>query len=312
MTHLIDNRDGHDPFLNLALEEYCVRTCGPDDRFLLLYVNDPVVVIGKHQNPFREADHAFLKQNNIALVRRISGGGAVYHDNGNLNFSLIARFDRRQFGRFDAYYQPIVEFLQQLGLPACLTAKRDIMVNGAKISGNARFTDMKTMLCHGTLLFNADLPVLARVLASDTPIEHAQGSRSVRSRVANIQALAARTLTHSDFKSGLLAALTAPCGALTPLQPTPAQWRAIRHLSRIKYESWDWNYGKTPDFTVRQVLRAGGPAARIHVRKGRFAAIEWDTSGPPPAANKLWQQWRGRHFDPLAARFQVSAQVDAT
>jgi len=150
--YLIKTPPTTNPYLNIAIEEYAVRNLDMSHDYLFIYSNAPSVVIGKNQNPFMEVNLPFLKTNNIKLARRISGGGAVYHEPGNLNFCYITESTKENFNNYKKFLNPIIEYLNSLGIPAVINQRNDIEVEGLKISGNAQFTSRNRMLSHGTLL----------------------------------------------------------------------------------------------------------------------------------------------------------------
>ena len=172
------------PYLNLAIEEYLFLNSEED--VFLLWQNSPTVVIGKNQNVYNEIDFNFLKSNNILIARRITGGGAVYHDFGNLNFSFISVSDEKRTLDFNHFTELIIEALNSFGIDAKLSGRNDILVNDKKISGNAQCTQNGRVLHHGTLLYDTDFTVLSSVLKPDERKIQSKAIKSVRSRVANI------------------------------------------------------------------------------------------------------------------------------
>ncbi|MBK7159525.1 MAG: lipoate--protein ligase, partial [Ignavibacteria bacterium] len=151
MLRLIENNNITDPFINLSLEEYCVRKLDMKDDYLLFYINEPSIIIGKHQNTIEEINAKYVNENNINVVRRISGGGTVYHDKGNLNFSFMTKHSQKSIHNFKLFTDPVIKVLNQMGVNAKLNGRNDITVEERKISGNAQFTDTKSMFSHGTL-----------------------------------------------------------------------------------------------------------------------------------------------------------------
>src|SRR5690554_2341039 len=156
----IDNEGNNDPHLNLALEEYIVRNF-KDKDYLLFYINEPSIIIGRNQNTLEEINQSYVEENGIHVVRRISGGGAVYHDLGNLNFSFITNYDKKSLNNFRKFTEPIINVLQSLEVNAELKGRNDIVADGRKISGNAQFSTAKRMFSHGTLLFDSNLSEVA-------------------------------------------------------------------------------------------------------------------------------------------------------
>ena len=161
MRYLIDNRNNTEPSINLALEEYAIRYLDISDDYVLLYQNNPAVILGRHQNLWEELNLNFIQKNNISINRRISGGGTVYHDLGNLNYSFITKFEKFKFNNYKFFTEPILTALHSLHIKAKLNSRNDIVIGHKKISGNAQFTSKDRMVSHGTLLYqsNLDKPV---------------------------------------------------------------------------------------------------------------------------------------------------------
>lgn len=154
---VIENNKIDDPRMNLALEEYALRHLDLTHTYLLLYINRPSVIVGRNQNPFQEINSEYIAERGISVVRRLSGGGAVYHDLGNLNYSFITRYDRGDLNNFKKFTAPVIAALRRMGVPAELNPRNDIVANGKKISGTAQYANGKGILTHGTLLFDARL-----------------------------------------------------------------------------------------------------------------------------------------------------------
>jgi lipoate-protein ligase A len=252
---LIDNNGATDPTLNLALEEYCYRNLDPHRDYVLFYINQPSIIIGNHQNPFQEIDFELAGRNKIRPVRRISGGGAVYHDPGNLNFSFITAFAGEMLDYFKTLLQPVLKTLQRLGVPAQLTEKNNITVGGKKISGNSQHTDMRRMLSHGTLLFDADLDVLHNVLAPKHDIIHSRAVASIPSKVTNISGHLSQPMGMDTFLAELIGGISKSFGDLAEHQLPAADWDAVYRLAEKKYQSWDWTFGKSPEFIAARRIR---------------------------------------------------------
>ena len=186
----------HDPYLNLAIEEYLFQNS--QDNVFILWQNEPCIVIGKNQNPYAEIDISVAKEKNIKIVRRITGGGAVYHDLGNLNYTFISNDDACgiDFAKFTA---PIISALATMGITATLSGRNDIEVDGKKISGNAQCKKGGRVLHHGTLLFDSDLEFLSGVLSVDREKIQAKAIRSTRARVTNIKELLSAPIDINEF-----------------------------------------------------------------------------------------------------------------
>jgi lipoate-protein ligase A len=297
---LIRHHNVTDPAANLALEEYCLRNLNPGSEYLLFYINRPSVIIGRHQNPFQEYNQQLARQKEIALARRISGGGAVYHDTGNLNFSFITDFGTEKLDYFKTLIKPILNTLQHLGVPARLTEKNNIQVDGRKISGNSQHTDMRRMLSHGTLLFNSDLDMLQRVLDSNLAITESRAVSSIKSEVTNICGYLHRPMGMDAFQEELADNMSAVFGELKEYRLTASDWEAVDLLAQKKYKSWGWTYGRSPEFSVRHDLRSdsGKVEARLTVKNGiiKDTDLAGQSQGSSPA-RKISREWIGQRYD---------------
>ncbi len=273
----IDNRNFTDPHLNLALEEYVLRHPEMTGDYLLLYVNDPVVIIGKHQNPWEEANLPFLREQNIPLLRRISGGGAVYHDPGNLNFSFITQYRKSRFNKYREFTRPMIETLRELGVPAELNSRNDIVIGERKISGNAQFTSKNRMLSHGTLLFNTNLENLRTALKTEHRDIESKSIKSVRSRVTNIREHLPQPISLPDFKGRLLKHIFRDAGTIPVHRFSEEEWEQITRLAEEKYRRWEWNFGEGPAFRLHRSLRVKGKELLIDVlgEKGHIGDVQF-------------------------------------
>ena len=263
---LIENNGVADPGTNLALEEYCLRRLDPANEFLLFYVNDPAVIIGKHQNPFRETNWEVARKMGLPVIRRISGGGAVYHDRGNLNFSFITAYANEKLDYFKKLMHPIVGTLHRLGVPAAITEKNTIRVEGRKVSGTSQYTNMKRMLSHGTLLFNADLAVLDSVLVSNPAVIHSKGVESIPSQVTNIADHLPTPLAIGAFQQELAREISANRGELKAFHLSLRDWHRVQRLAEEKYNTWEWTYGRSPAFTA--IHKFPSPATEVFAHVG--------------------------------------------
>ncbi|WP_019414504.1 lipoate--protein ligase [Paenisporosarcina sp. TG20] len=267
--HFIDNKGITDPRINLAIEEYALQTMDVDkDSFFLFYINEPSIIIGKNQNTIEEIDTDFVDINGIHVVRRLSGGGAVYHDLGNLNFSFLTKDDGDSFRNFKKFTQPIVDALKEMGVDAELSGRNDILAEGRKISGNAQFTTKGRMFSHGTLMFNTEIDAVVSALKVRKDKIESKGIKSIRSRVANITEFLDKQTSIEEFRLKLLHSIFGGEEQVKLFELTEDDWTSIRALSKERYGNWDWNYGKSPAFNLSHSERfpAGGIEIRLQVK----------------------------------------------
>lgn len=274
----IDNQGITDPTINLAMEEYALRHLPIEHDYLLFYINEPSIIIGKNQNTHEEINAEYVERNGIHVVRRLSGGGAVYHDLGNLNYSFITKDDGESFHNYRKFTGPVVEALRKLGVEAELSGRNDIQVGERKISGNAQFATKGRMFTHGTLLFASEMDNVVNALNVDPDKIKSKGIKSIRSRVANISEFLREPMTIEQFRSALLASIfnISADAAVPRAQLTEADWSGIRRLSEERYRSWDWNYGKSPKANIRHRKRfegAGTIDLRLDIEHGRIASL---------------------------------------
>ncbi|WNQ13931.1 lipoate--protein ligase [Paenibacillus aurantius] len=278
----IDNQGITDPRVNLAIEEFALKHLPPEEDYLLFYINEPSIIIGKNQNTLEEINAEYVERNGIHIVRRLSGGGAVYHDLGNLNFSFITKDDGQSFHNYRKFTEPVVQALRQMGVEAELSGRNDIQVGERKISGNAQFATKGRMFTHGTLLFNSEMENVASALKANPEKFKSKGVKSIRSRVANISEFLKEPMTIEQFRQSLLSSIFGG-GEVQEYRLTDKDWETIRSISESRYRNWDWTYGRSPEFNVREVRRlsTGTFDVRLHVVGGiiRQASIYGDFFG---------------------------------
>ena len=274
--YFIPNNDITDPRVNLALEEYCLRHLDPDNEYLLFYVNEPSIIVGRFQNTLEEINQGYVEDNGIHVVRRISGGGAVYHDHGNLNFSFMTRYAKDNLLNFRKFTEPVIRALKDMGIEAELTGRNDILAGGKKISGNAQYATRTSMLSHGTLLFDSDIETLVRALNVSEDKITSKALKSVRSRVTTIRECAPQSLDMQAFRTRILETVFAPLGGIRTCELTRDQWDEVHELAATKYESWEWNFGKSPRFNLQRKHRfpIGEVDARIQVEGGVITSVK--------------------------------------
>jgi lipoate-protein ligase A len=268
---LISNNDINDPTINLALEEYCVRNLNFEkENYILFYINEPSIIIGKHQCTIEEINSDYVKANNVHVVRRISGGGAVYHDKGNLNFSFLTKHTDDSIHNFEKFTRPIRDVLIELGVNAEMTGRNDIVVDGRKISGNAQFTNMKAMFSHGTVLFDSHLEDVVQALNVKQDKIESKGIKSIRSRVANITEFIKEPISIIQLRERIIKSIFKDFSKIPIMRLSEQQWGEVLTLAKEKYRSWDWNFGRSPEFNVQKTNRFsfGLVDARLHVKNG--------------------------------------------
>jgi len=237
---------------------------------LLFYINAPSIIIGRHQNTLEEINRPYVEEHNIRIVRRLSGGGAVYHDLGNLNFSFITDYQPENFQNFRKFTEPVVRALQKLGIPAELTGRNDIQIEDHKVSGNAQYISRGRMVSHGTLLFNSDLTHVSEALHVHESKISSKGIKSVRSRVGNISEYLKEPMDIETFRQHILHSYFEGSDEIKTYPLNDADWFAVRQLAEERYRNWEWTYGRSPDFNVekRERFPSGEIDARLDVKKG--------------------------------------------
>jgi lipoate-protein ligase A len=264
--------DTDDPCLNLAVEEILLKN--RTEEFLILSINKDSLIVGKHQAAQREINTQFVTENNIPVIRRISGGGTVFHDHGNLNFTFIMNSKAGSQIDFPRYTRPVIDFLVSSGIEARFEGKSEIRVSGYKISGNSEHVQRNRVLHHGTLLFNASLENLRKSLNDHT---ECYGTRAVRSNpapVINIKNISGAFNDITDFRSRMMEFLSGHFNEeLLWVLPEEERNAAIL-LADVKYRSWDWNYAYGPEYEFRKdfIYHDNRTSVRLYVKGG----IIWD------------------------------------
>ncbi|MBU8877378.1 lipoate--protein ligase [Bacillus sp. FJAT-29790] len=268
----IDNKGITDPRINLAIEEYVLKNLDISKTYLLFYINEPSIIIGKNQNTVEEINTEYVEGKGIHVVRRLSGGGAVYHDLGNLNFSFITKDDGESFHNFRKFTEPVIAALEKLGVKAELSGRNDIIAEGRKISGNAQFSTKGRMFSHGTLLFDSEIDSVVSALRVKKDKIESKGIKSIRSRVANISEFLTEKITIEEFRALLLKNIFSEINEIQEYELTEEDWENIHQLSKERYQNWDWNYGKSPNFNLQHSHRfpVGQIDIRLDVTKGQI------------------------------------------
>ena len=264
----------NDPYFNLAAEEYFLKNF--QENFFLLWRSQPSVVVGKHQNALAEINHDFVNSHNIPVARRLSGGGTVFHDLGNLNFTFIRNVEKIQEVNFKIFTFPIVEALKTLGIDAYTTGRNDLLIEGKKISGNAEHVHRNRVLHHGTLLFNSQLDALKGALKVDLSKFEDKAVQSNRSEVTNIAPYLPEPMGVEDFGNRLFLEISSQIAGSKVYLLTETDLEAIQKLSDEKYRTWDWIFGYSPKYRFKNKFQTekGEIVLQLLVEKGLLVEVE--------------------------------------
>jgi len=253
-----------DAIENLSIENYLMKRCEPDEIILFLWQSRHTVVIGCHQNPYKECNLPLMKQDQVQLVRRKSGGGAVYHDLGNLNFSFITHLDRADIQR---NYQLVIKALKAFGIESTLSGRNDLTASGSKFSGNAFLEEYGVHCHHGTLLIESSLELLSKYLTPSKLKIESKGIDSVRSRVVNLSTLSEKC-TVSEVKNQLIKTFQSAFDGVFHEEGTisPECYDAYK----FHYDQWSWQIGSIPQFNIEFESRLswGSIMVQLEVQKG--------------------------------------------
>jgi lipoate-protein ligase A len=263
-----------DPYFNLAAEEYLLRNF--KENCFMLWRNKPSIIVGKHQNTLAEINYEYVKENNIDVIRRLSGGGTVFHDLGNLNFTFIQNVNANEnLVDFKKYIKPIVAVLNQLGINAKHEGRNDIMIDGKKVSGNAEHVFKRRVLHHGTLLFSSVISDLSKALKVNPLKYQDKGVKSVKSRVTNISEYLQENISVLEFQDKILNYIKESEPNIENYIFSKADMDRINKLVEDKYATWDWNYGYSPKYSFEKTIEIlnGNIEIQMNVEKGIIADI---------------------------------------
>lgn len=303
---------------NLATEQYLMNNKKFDEPLVLFYYEGPCIIVGRNQNTLEEINQKYVEEHNITVTRRLSGGGAVYQDLGNLCFSFVVDSDSEEFGDFKSFVQPVVDALHAMGATTAeVSGRNDILVDGKKFSGNAMYSHSGKTFSHGTLMLDVDQDVIAHALNVPEDKMKSKGIKSVRSRVTNLKPYLApeyQNLTVPEFRDTLLKELfqVKDLKAIADKEVTinDDEKVAIDKIYNDYYNNWDWVYGNSPEFTVkkRQHFTAGTIDARLLVEGGKIKNLKFygDFFGPADAT-ELADKLTGVRYD----REHVGAILDS-
>ena len=281
------------PYHNLAVEEYLLQQT--KDNVFMLWQNDNTIVIGRHQNTVAEINQEYVDSHNVNVVRRQTGGGAVFHDIGNLNFSFIQNIEPgcKEID-FQKYLRPIVDALQSLGVPAEFSGRNDLVIDGKKISGNAMMFYENRVLEHGTLLFSSQMSDVASALKVDPSKFDDKAVKSIRSRVTNISEHLPEPMNVLQFKDYLMDFIMKQNQNAELQNLTNEEETAVEQLMKNKYQTWEWNYGNSPKYSMNKKIRTKGGTLQVvaDIQKGiihdmKFYGDFFGEKDPQELVNKL-------------------------
>lgn len=269
------NYFGTDPATNIAMDAWLLENLYADEPVVALWQNAPTIIVGQNQNTWAEVNLDYVKEQQLPVIRRVTGGGAVYHDLGNLCFTLILPVANSGSVDFSTFVKPVVKALHNMGIPAEATGRNDLVIEGKKISGNAQRYQNGYLIHHGTLLFDSDVDAMVHALNVADEKFMSKAAKSVRSRVGMIKDYAPN-LTMETFKAELLKELTNH-GQDPEYQLSAEQKQAIKDLAKNKFATWDWNWGKSPDFDFHNHAKYTGGAIDVfaNVHAGHITDIDF-------------------------------------
>ena len=253
----------HDPYYNLALEQYVFDYLPKDQSYFMLWQNDNSLIVGKFQNTVAEINAAYVQEHSIRVARRLSGGGAVYHDMGNLNYTFITDAGNMEDLNLHAFCVPLVNALRRLGVNAEVTGRNDVTIDGQKCSGNSQYIKHGRVMHHGCILFDANLSVVAGALNVPKDKIESKGVKSVRSRMTNIRPHLKEDIDMAQFKEVLKQYMVTDA-ALEPYTLTEQDKAQIQKMRDEQYSTWDWNFGASPEYSIQKARRVEG-CGRIEV-----------------------------------------------
>lgn len=265
-----------DPYYNLALEQVVFDGPGQQDTCCMLWQNDNTIVVGKHQNTLQEVNMAYVEEHQIRVARRLSGGGAVYHDMGNVNFTFIAPHEGAEMD-FSSFCRPVAAALAQMGVTAQISGRNDMTIDGKKFSGNSQYVKHGRVMHHGTILYDSDLSVVGRALRVPEDKIVSKGLPSVRSRVTNVRPYVKEDLPTGEFLVRLRQALW-DMYPMQRLELTPEQKEQVEQLRATLYSTWDWNFGASPPCQIvkkRRIEGCGQLEVHMDVERGALTSLHF-------------------------------------
>jgi len=260
--------ESDNPFFNLAVEEVLLKNSKED--YLILGINKPSVIIGKHQSANREVNTKFITENNIPVIRRITGGGTVFHDKGNLNFTFIKQSESGKQIDFQKYTLPVIEFLSSLGIEAKFEGKNDLKVGGYKISGNAEHVYRNRVLHHGTILFSASLDLLRNSIRKDKSCYTTRAVESNPSPVMNLNEKLIGFRDIYELRSEMMNYFLRTIPGAENYKLCTEDIKATDILVENKYNTWEWNWAYGPEYTFKNSFQFNGSqvSCKLYIKDG--------------------------------------------
>lgn len=253
------------PYYNLAMEEFIFEQMDMKEDYFMLWQNENTIVVGKYQNTAEEINHRFVEDYGIRVARRLSGGGAVYHDMGNLNFTFVVNNEDDFDFRFRKFAQPVVMALEKFGVHAEFNGRNDLMIDGKKFSGNSQYMKEKRLLYHGCIMLDSNLKNVDEALEVNQAKFDSKSMKSVRSRVTTINACAPHPVSMENFKN-VLKECVFKTDDIKYYTPSAQDIAKIEKLKKEKYETWEWNYGKSPAFTVKNEIKFAAGMVSVYMQ----------------------------------------------
>lgn len=263
-----------DPYYNLALEQVVFDGPGQSEACCMLWQNDNTIVVGKYQNTLQEVNMAYVQAHDVRVARRLSGGGAVYHDLGNVNFTFIAPHQGAGMD-FSVFCRPVADALAGLGVQVELSGRNDMTIEGKKFSGNSQYVKHGRVMHHGTILYDSDLSVVSQALRVPEDKFTSKGLPSVRSRVTNVRPYVKEDLSTGQFLARLREAL-GKAYDMQPLVLTREQLDEVQRLRDTVYSTWAWNFGASPACQIvkkRRVEGCGQLELHMDVEQGKLKTL---------------------------------------
>jgi lipoate---protein ligase len=266
----------HNASFNIAAEEFLLKESAED--FFMIYRNEPSVIIGKHQNALAEINQSYLTEKGIQLVRRLSGGGTVYHDMGNINFLFVQSGEAGKLVDFKRFLMPILTILRKMGLPVEYGGRNDLLLNGKKISGNAEHVFRNRILHHGTLLYSSDLNVLENALKVIPGKFIDKAVQSVKSKVTNISEYLENPASVEEFSEIIFEKVKSAFETTRNYSFVENDINQIHSLVEKKYGNWNWNYGYSPDFEylLKGTYKQIPLQFKIIVKEGHIVNLQFE------------------------------------